>query len=117
MDKRQELITDLGFSDKKASIYLTLVEFGEMTATNIASRSGLKRTTVYNIIPELLSDGFVSKSKTAGKTVFYVNKPEDLERFLDEKRDRVKNLVSELKKSVGIFDFKPKVSLYEALVE
>lgn len=113
MDKKEELIVDLGFSDKKASIYLTLVQFGEMSVTQIAKRASLKRTTVYNILPELLSDGFVNKAKTSGKTSYFVNKVEDLEHFLEEKKNRVKMLVSELKKTVGIFDFKPKITIYE----
>ena len=104
---------DLGFSDKKAAMYLSLVEYGEMPVTELAKRSKLKRTTVYNILPELMSDGFVNKSKSVGKTTYYVNKVEDLERFLNEKKDRVKLLVSELKKSVGTFDFKPKLAVYE----
>ncbi|MDO8492143.1 MAG: helix-turn-helix domain-containing protein [bacterium] len=115
MDTKKELINDLGFSDKKATIYLTLVQFGEMSVTQLARRANLKRTTVYNILPELLSEGFVNKTKSAGKTFYYVNKVEDIEHFLNEKKDRVKILVSELKKSVGVFDFKPKITIYEGL--
>lgn len=115
MDKRHELVNDLGFSEKKASVYLTLVRFGEMSASQVAKRANLKRTTVYNILPELLNEGYIAKTKTSGNTVYFVNKVEDLERFFNEKKNRVTALVSELKKSVGSFDFQPKISIYEGV--
>lgn len=113
MDKRQELQNILGFSDKKATVYITLLEHGEMSATQLAKRSNLKRTTVYNILPELLSEGFISQSKSLGKSLYFINNVKDLERFIDEKKEKTKKLVAELQTNIGLFDFKPKVTLYE----
>ncbi len=58
---RRRLIEDMGFSDKKAETYLCLLKMGEVTASQIAKNAGIKRTTVYNILPELLHDGLIKK--------------------------------------------------------
>ncbi len=55
-----------GFSDKEAKIYLAALEMGEATISNIASRTHLKRTTVYSIIEDLLHRGLLSVQERRG---------------------------------------------------
>jgi sugar-specific transcriptional regulator TrmB len=105
----------LNFSDKKSAIYLTLVEFGEMSVTDLAKQAHLKRTTAYNILPELLTEGLVSKTRQRGKVFYYVDNVKDLERIIEKKQEQVSSLVQNLQNLARPFSFKPKVTLYEGV--
>ncbi len=113
--KHGQLRELMGFSEKKAQIYLTLLELGEVGVTDLAKQCGLKRTTVYNILPELQQEGLVRVTKRNGKRYFYVNDTRDLERIMEEKMSGVKKLIPELKKFHNLISRTPKITLYEGV--
>ncbi len=114
-NKKQKLIDTLGFSDKKARVYLALLEAGETTVGEIAKRSGLKRTTVYNIIPELKQEGFIKSTIYHKKHYFYVENIKNLERIAEEKVKMLKELVPLLKLDHNVLSNRPKITLYEGV--
>ncbi len=111
----KSLIENMGFSPKKAAIYLALLELGESDAASIAKKVELKRTTVYNILPELISEGFIRSSPIAGKTTYHIDSPSRLEKSLEERRESITSLIPQLEKMQGLFNYKPKVTSYEGL--
>jgi sugar-specific transcriptional regulator TrmB len=115
MEEIQTLKDVFGFSNKKAKIYVALAHFGEMNVTSLSKRTNLKRTTIYNILPELLSDGFITKAKTLGKTVYYVESPQTLLEVVENRKGRVTKLVEHIESFSRPFDSKPKVVLYEGI--
>ena len=58
--------TVVGFTEKEAKVYLTLLRIGKIQIHEIAHHTGIKRTTLYTLIPELQKKGFVKK-KFEGK--------------------------------------------------
>ena len=60
MEITEDLKT-LGLNQKEASIFLASLELGPATISDIARRSNIKRTTVYNLIEPLLQKNLVSK--------------------------------------------------------
>ncbi len=59
-----QIKSNLGFSEKKAKIFLALLQLGETNVIEIAQKAKLKRTTVYNILPELVDEGLVATKDT-----------------------------------------------------
>ncbi len=77
----------LGFKEKTAKVYLTLLSIGTSTITEVAKHSGLKRPIVYVCMEELAQHDLVA-SIMQGKRVYYQPRPFD--RVLDEQINKVR---------------------------
>ena len=60
MKNTQSSLEYAGMKPKEAKIYLALLELGEASVVQIAKSAGIKRTTVYNILPDFINRGIVS---------------------------------------------------------
>lgn len=109
------LIDNLNFSVKKAKLYLTLVELGEATVSDIAKISKLKRTTCYNLLPELMEEGFVKASKKGKKNYYLVEDPRRLKLEAEEKLDNVSRILPYLQAVHNVYPYKPKISFFEGV--
>ncbi|MBI5732583.1 hypothetical protein HY967_01315 [Candidatus Jorgensenbacteria bacterium] len=88
MDSRLlRVLVNIGLGSKQARTYLALLELGEATVQEVASRSGLKRTTLYPIFEELEEHGIVTKTKSAKHTRFLAADPEDVLKTLKGRLD------------------------------
>lgn len=61
-----EILKNIGLSDKEAKIYLAMLDFGQALPGAIADRAGIKRTTAYFTLNELVKRGLASKIKIRG---------------------------------------------------
>jgi len=109
----KRLVADMGFSDKKAQIYISLLELGEVTASLIAKSAGIKRTTVYNILPELLQEGLINKYKSAKKTLFFIEDTRGLVARLEERKSGILEIIPELDKLQLTKTVRPRIVQYE----
>lgn len=82
-------LEEIGLSDKEAKTYLSLLELGPTTIINIARKSGIKRTTVYEIVRGLLVKGLVTEAVVGKRRRFVAESPA---RFLEKKRSEVEKL-------------------------
>ncbi len=55
--EHQRLIRHMGFGDKAAKAYLAAVGLGECSVQELAHASGVKRTSLYYVLEELLDSG------------------------------------------------------------
>ena len=123
-----QILQKLGFSDKKAKIYLTLLQVGEMSASEIAKETKIVRTTVYDILNDLIKDEFVGViTDRKDKKTFMAGDPERLVDFVDEqekavalqktaldqKQDQLKELIPQLRALSDEVIGKPKTSFYD----
>ncbi|MCX6713936.1 MAG: hypothetical protein NTV48_02420 [Candidatus Vogelbacteria bacterium] len=62
MDKELlKILGDAGFTEKESSVYLALLELGAGDVSDIAKRSGLKRSIIYVILEGLIKRGYASE--------------------------------------------------------
>ncbi len=115
MNDTERTLENIGFSKKKAKIYLAILELGEASVIEIGKKSGLKRTTVYNIIPELITEGLVKKSIKNKKRFFFIEDPALLKTNIEEKMNAIKKSLPELKAMQTLIPYKPKITFYEGL--
>ena len=59
MDRIVDVLKDFRFSDYEIRVLLALVMEGELTASELAEKSGIPRTSVYEVVRSLESKGFV----------------------------------------------------------
>ena len=55
----QQVLENLGLSEKEAEIYLALLELGTGTVVEVAKKSGVKRPTAYLVLDELKKMGYI----------------------------------------------------------
>jgi len=106
-------LEELDFSDKEARVYLALLTLGSASPSEVAQKSCIKRTTVYNLLPDLLQKGYITKNIVKGKTVFFVEDVRNLENAIEQKRIKFESLLPELQAMHTVFSNKPSVKYYE----
>jgi len=119
------LLKQLGFSEKETQIYLALLEIGSGKAQDVSKKTGLNRTTVYDICETLMQRGLISKYKKGAGTFFNALDPKHILSYLDREKeeeareiDKQKNKVAELMPQLislqNIYgSTKPKVQFFE----
>jgi sugar-specific transcriptional regulator TrmB len=108
-----QLLSDLGYTEKQAVVYVSLLEIGESLPSTIARKSGLKRPTVYVILEQLKDRGLVSHSIKKKTTYFNAVDPQLL---LEDQKRRFKRLEKSLPEFVGLrqrYAVTPHMSVFE----
>jgi sugar-specific transcriptional regulator TrmB len=103
----------IGLNDKEASIYLAALELGESNIQQLAKKSGVKRTTAYDIIESLKSKGLMSQAIHGKKTLFYASDPHKLEDEIEEQKHVLRRILPELLTVANALDSKPKIRFFE----
>ncbi len=78
-------LEDIGFNDRKSDVYLALLRLGQGSAQEISNATGIKRTTVYNILKTFCDDKLASISFIGRKRVFIAETPDKLKNILEER--------------------------------
>lgn len=103
----------LGLNEKEAKVYLAVLELGEGNVQQISKKSGVKRTTLYDILESLKSKGLVSQSVKNKKTFFLAADPHKLEDEIQEMGHTVRRILPQLLTIANAMDSKPKVQFFE----
>ncbi|HRY59853.1 MAG TPA: helix-turn-helix domain-containing protein [Patescibacteria group bacterium] len=111
------LLEQLGLNDKESKIYLSLLEFGPANITQIALKSGIKRTTVYSFLDTLKNRSFIIETAVGGRKLYDVADPKELERVIEKQKDIVNQITPDLNNILGQREdkSKPKVRFYEGV--
>ncbi len=121
----EKLLKQLNFSEKETQVYLGLVELGSAKAKDLSRKTGLNRTTIYDICDALLQRGLISKYKKGASTFFNALDPKHLVTYLDrEKEESVKKIEKQKEKVTELMPQlislqniysanKPKVQFFE----
>jgi len=119
-----ETLQKIGFSDKEAKVYTTLIRLGSQPVSVISQRTAINRTTTYDIIENLTKKGIVSSIKKGSITYFKALEPKELLNYLErEKAENIKKIEKQQKEIEQLLpalislenpeSTKPKVTFYE----
>lgn len=103
----------LGLDDKEAKVYLALLELGEANIQQIAKKSGVKRTTIYDVLALLKEKRLVSQLIKNKKVIFFAEDPRKFEENIEEKKNTLKNILPELLSIANRVGGKPKIKYFE----
>lgn len=113
-------ITQLGFKEKEAKVYLALFEIGEATAAAVAKKAGVNRPTTYLYLNELQRKGLAQMIRRHGKSLFFAAPPLSLRKYLQQRARAVSRLQKRLRavspELVELYqqaEVKPKIKLFE----
>ena len=104
-----------GMDSKEASAYLSVLELGEATMSELVKKSKLKRNTLYEIIESLKQQGLVSIAKRKKRILYIAENPEKLIERAEEKRNHLEKILPELLSITNSISKKPKVRYFEGI--
>ncbi|KXK26955.1 MAG: Sugar-specific transcriptional regulator TrmB [candidate division WS6 bacterium OLB20] len=99
-------LTDLGLNKGEAEVYASLLQFGEASASEIAKKTNIGRTNVYEYANSLLKRGLVGQFEKSNKIFFRAEDPRMLRDLLDQRKREIR----ELETTIG--DVLPKMDSY-----
>ena len=117
-----DVLIQSGLDDKEASVYTTLLNNGGLTVLEIATKSGQKRTNLYNVLDNLKAQGLVKEVKEANTTVYFPQSPREIEKLIDRKAQQINHaklnydiLLSSMQSQYNLIEHKPVITYYEGL--
>lgn len=120
----KSLLKDLNFSEKEVAVYLALLELGSAKPLDIAKKTDLNRTTVYDLLESLMGKGLISKYNKGKSAFFNALEPDRLLTYLDREKEEKEKVIERQKKKVSellpelislqnIYTSKPQVRFFE----
>ena len=93
-----KVLEQLDFSKKEIAVYVALLELDTATASQIAKKTDVNRTSCYDLLDFLIKRGLVSKIKKKNKMYFHAGDPKRLLNYLErEKQDKVHTIEKQQK--------------------
>lgn len=109
----KQILEQFGLKDKRADVYLATLELGRGTVIEIAKKAGIKRTTCYDILSDLIRDNLVTETLKGKKRLFVSEDPEKIQKNLENKEKLFSEILPQLKSIHNIIGGKPKIRFYE----
>ena len=110
----------IGFTDKAAAIYTTLLQLGGAYPSTLAEATHLNRSTTYKILLDLSVKGLVTEVERGKKLYYQIEKPAKLIRYSRDQvemaqtaYDRTRELVPELEGIFSVNSNRPLVRYFE----
>lgn len=120
--KHQEILTQLGLTEKEAKLYLTLLEIGPNPASSVSRKAGITRTTAYAALETLKEKGLLSLVEQGGIQQFSAVDPKKLEEYAKHQQEKasqnlenISKLVPSLQSLTGDLVLAPKVKYFEGI--
>ena len=93
----EETLASIGFTKNEQKLYLDLMHHKKSTALEIAKRTKIHRTNIYDGLRTLLSKGFIEELIEDNKRFFSARKPDVLVDYLTQKKQEVEEILPLLK--------------------
>lgn len=114
MNIRAEL-TKQGLSGNQIKTYLAVLSLGRATTIDVARKTGLKRTTVYDVLAGLINLGYVSETKKGKRRLFISEDPSLIVSRFEERLSDMKLLVPALQNMYSASVPIPQVKFYDGI--
>lgn len=112
--KLNDVLENLGMSDKETRVYLAALEIGASPASEIALRANLNRVTAYDILEKLIRKGFISTYTQKKVKYFAATDPDIIREDYRQKYMNFKSALPDLRRLHGKTSH-PRVRYYEGL--
>ncbi len=109
----EQYLQNIGLNNKEAKLYLTSLQIGPAFVHQLAKISGLKRSTVYQVIDSLLDKSLFSISQKGKRKIYTATDPESLSSFVKQRENILSQIMPELMALKNISANKPSISIYE----
>jgi len=112
---KEKVLEEVGLSKNESKIYLALLELGSVTVTQIADKTKLHRSNVYDALERLISKGIVTYIYVNDVKHYQATEPENLLNLVKEKELHLTQIIPELKLLHGLSKTKPRAQIFEGM--
>ena len=109
----QQTLKKIGLEEKEAKVYLAALELGPTSIQNLARKSTVKRSTVYEMIKNLKKMGLISETTKGKRKLMIASEPENIKKSIAEKGKLLTSILPQLKSISNIGFTKPKIMFFE----
>ncbi len=113
MDMKR-ILQNFGLTDAEINVFLLLLQFGELTASEIAKKVGMNRTFTYDRLKKLGDMGLVGFIIKDNKKYFEAAEPSQLLAILQEKESQIKSILPKLEKLRVVSKEGPEVKVFSS---
>jgi len=106
----EEILLQLGLTDKEVTLYLLLLQSPNQTAQQLADQTDIQRTNVYRLLDNLLAQGLIAADNSSVKQ-FAAAEPQSLQKLLQSKQTELKQTASSLSALMPSFRSQYSLSL------
>lgn len=107
-------LKELGFNNNESAVYVALTKLGEATASQVAKKADLPRTTAISLLNKLREKNYFSCHIHKGRTYYWIESPKTIGSALEHKLEIAGNLdklLTNLYRSEAHF---PSVQTYDS---
>lgn len=111
----KNILHSLGLNEQQIAVYLAALELGESNMQQLARKSGVKRTSIYNFIEDLKERGLIIEVKKQKHRIYSGVDPKQLLEIEKLRVKELENIMPELLAIQNKSHTKPRVSFYEGI--
>lgn len=111
----EEALKQLGLDPKETKLYLAALELGESLILPLARHAGLKRATLYEVLPRLHGLGLISYGRQGKRRTIIAQDPSKLVHIQEQKLTDIRSVLPQLLSRFNALESKPKVFSYEGI--
>ena len=111
----KQLLSSLGLAEAQAAVYLAALELGESNMQELALKSGIKRTSIYNFIDQLKERGLLIEMKKKKRKIYSAVEPKQLIEIEKLHLNELERAMPELMAIQNTSRKKPRVTFYEGI--
>jgi predicted transcriptional regulator len=117
----ESLFESLGLTLRHASIYYALLKLGKVSVSRVASETGIPRSTIYELLSDMISKGVVTYVSGQTKAIYSPEPPEKLSQLVQKQIAKNEEVKKDLNKYISLMqaDYSgasgdlPKVRFYQ----
>lgn len=109
----EQTLQQIGLPEKQARIYMACLELGECSIKEMARKAEIKRTTIYDIIDDMIAVGFIKTTTRGKKKRFIAAEPSELNAIIKKREVLLSQIIPQLNSLNNNGGSKPKVWFYE----
>ena len=109
----REELQKLGMTKSEAVVFELLVKYGGLSGSQLAKKSGIDRSTTYNLLDSLNAKGFVSYSVKDGLKFYQISNPSNLRKFAEEISQIAEEVIKKIKETQQKTPSESLVEIYE----
>lgn len=113
MDQLKGALDGLGLQGKTSTVYMTLLQMGSGTVSEIAAHSKIKRTTVYDCLDELTTRDLLTCSFRGKRKIYIASDPSSLKTFPSKQLKLIDQHLPELNALFRSSERKPRLEYHE----
>lgn len=111
----EQYLQNIGLSDKEAQLYVVGLQLGPATIQQLAQQSGIKRSTVYEVIDSLKEQSLFFVTQKGKRKLFTAQDPDNLSLLLQQKQKVLAQIMPDLEALKNTTAIKPAIRVHEGL--